>query len=139
MFNRMLCNTSIRSHPDKVGIPQFCIFTFDFYLNKTTYLKKQTQFYAFFGPKTPFCQNQSQLKPIQSQFKPNSNPILSKLRDISVLCGEKDTFLCKTNPNFLVSSPKTAIWRKNKPKTKPNKAKSKNSQNEHIPCIDRAL
>ncbi len=33
-----------------------------------SFLKKQTQFYAFFGPKTAFCQ-------IQTQFKANLNPI----------------------------------------------------------------
>ncbi len=39
---------------------------------KNTFLKKQSQFYAFFGPKTPF---RPKTKPIQTQFKPNSNPI----------------------------------------------------------------
>ena len=42
------------------------------WLNFIPYLKKQTQFYAVFGPKTAFCQKtnpiQSQLNPIQTQF-----------------------------------------------------------------------
>ncbi len=35
---------------------------------KTTFLKKQTQFFRVLSPKRPFCQK-------QSQFKPNPNPI----------------------------------------------------------------
>ena len=38
------------------------------WLNYKPFLKKQTQFYAVFGPKTAVCRK-------QSQFKPNSNPI----------------------------------------------------------------
>jgi hypothetical protein len=58
------------------GIPQFCTFTFDFYLNKLPYLKKQTQFYPFLSPKTAFC---PKTKPIQSQNKPKF--ILQSLGD----------------------------------------------------------
>ena len=124
-------------HPDKVGIPHFFPFTFAFFLQKHPYLKKQTQFFAVFSPKTAIRRNQSQLNPIQSQFleimlillscQKNSHPDKVGIPHFCPFTFSfylyKNTFLCKTNPNFLVSSSKTTIWRKNEPKANPNKAK----------------
>ena len=54
--------------------------------SKTTYLKKQTQFFPFLSPKTAFYQNQSQFKPNskpkQTQFKAKTNPIQSQSNPI---------------------------------------------------------
>ena len=97
------------------------------------------QKYNFFEKTNPIFPGFQPKNHDSAKSKPNFNPILSKLRVLSVLCGENHTFLCKTNPNFLVSSPKTAIWRKNEPKTNPNKAKWLRCQNEPIPCNNKAL
>jgi hypothetical protein len=94
------------------------------------FLKKQTQFFAVSSLKSTICRK---TKPIQTQFKPNSNPIF---RSKSNSCQfvefvvKSYTFLCKTNPNFPVSSSKTTIFPQNEPKTNPNKANVQNSQNE---------
>ncbi len=46
------------------------------WLNYKPFLKKQTQFFPFFSPKTAIWRkNEPKTKPNQSQFKPNSKPI----------------------------------------------------------------
>ena len=116
-----------------------------FVVKTKPFLKKQTQFFAVFSPKTTIPPNSN---PIQSQFKPNLNPIKPNqtqfLSSNTIRANPRNprikyTFLCKTNPNFLVFTPKTAIWRKNKPKTNPNKPKLQNRQNEPIPFILKEL
>jgi len=52
----------------------------------------------------------------------------SKNQQSLYICREASTnppFLCKTNPNYAVFSPKTAILPKNEPKTNPIKPKTK--------------
>ncbi len=72
---------------------------------KTTYLKKQTQFFPVFSPKTAFCQKQSQFKanfnPIQSQSK----PFYAKRTQTSSFSAQKRSFHQKTNPKRTQTKP----------------------------------
>ncbi len=112
------------------------------WLKTKPYLKKQTQFFPISSPKTTIPPNpkpiQSQLKPIQTQFLPlkiiRVNSWNSLLKTIP--------FYAKRTQTSPFSAQKPRLCQKTNPKqtqTKPNKAKSKNSQNEPIPCIDKAL
>ena len=79
-----------------------------------------------------------------AKFKANSNPIQTQFLALfnykNSVCSVTSvakfyTFLCKTNPNSLVFSPKTAILPKNEPK----QSQLVGCQNERISFIDRAL
>jgi len=77
----MISHTDIKSYPDRVGIPQFCPFTFAFFLtfssvaksgiyqlsNHHAYYAKQTQISPFMAQKQRFTEKTN---PIQTQFKP---------------------------------------------------------------------